>query len=704
MRRLMPLATGATLLIPTLLLAQGSSTRTPARAPQPDPKTPPAPLALAPAQFPPFQEATLPNGLRLLVVENRKQPVISISLSFAAGAVREPATRRGLAGMMAGLLSKGAGTRSADDFAAAIEGVGGGFSASAGDDFLGLYVNTLSRDAELAFSLLADATMRPTFPASEVELLRTQTLSNIQLSKSQPAAIAGRLYQRAIYGAHPYGADADEASVKAITREDIVAFHKAQLRPQGALLVVAGAMNLATAKALATKVFAGWSGAPAAAPALPAVPSRSTNELILVHRPGSVQSNVIIGNTTWLPNDPRSYAATVINAVLGGGSEGRFFRILREEKGWTYGSYSGLTRKRGLGNFQATGEFRTEVTDSAVKVMLAQIRELRTQPVPMDEFTKRKGSLTGRFPLTVETAEQVAGQVATARLYGLPTDYVATYRQKLSAVTPASAQAAAAAAFQPDKGVILVVGDAAKLYDKLQGIATTLRLVDVDGKPLTPADLKPKASTLSLNFASLVPMADSFVVKLQGNPFGYQTARLEADGDGWRYTEKTVLGPVINQTSVVTFSATGVMRTSKQNGTVQGQEALIDVTYANGKATGKSKTPSQQGPVEITVNSEVPAGALDDNVVPAFMPIMPFAANAKIPFTVFQSGKGSAKNSGITVLGEEEVTVPAGTFKTYKATIDGAEQPTFFYVTVAAPHRLVKIALQGAPIEIVLAK
>ena len=261
MRRLIQKSTGTlapacvaiTLLSATLpvatLVAQGA------------PKTPPAPLALAPAQFPPFQEATLANGLRLLVVENRKQPVISLSLSFAAGAVQESANRRGLASMMAGLLSKGAGTRSADQFSAAIEGVGGGFSASAGDDFLGMYVNTLSRDAELAFGLLADAALRPTFPASEVELLRTQTLSGIQLAKSQPAAIAGRLYKQAIYGAHPYGAEADEASVKAITRDDIVAFHKGQLRPQGALLVVAGAMDLATAKALATKAFAGWSGA-----------------------------------------------------------------------------------------------------------------------------------------------------------------------------------------------------------------------------------------------------------------------------------------------------------------------------------------------------------------------------------------------------------------------------------------------------------
>lgn len=686
------LAGGALLAAAAPLAAQGF------------PKTPPAPMPLAPAQFPPFQEAVLPNGMRLLVVENRKQPVIAVSLSFQAGAVTEPAGKVGLAAMVAGLLNKGAGARNAEQFAAAIEGVGGGFAASAGADFLQLYVNTLSRNAALAFGLLADAAVRPAFPEQELALLRTQTLSGLQLEKSQPAAIAGRAFSQALYGAHPYGRSASEGSVKGITRADIVAFHKARLRPQGALLVVAGDLSLAQARALATTAFAGWTGAPAAAPALPAPPARTRGELILVHRPGSVQSNVLIGNTTWGPADPRRYAATVANEALGGGSEGRFFRILREEKGWTYGSYSELDTRRGPGSFTASGEFRTEVTDSAVTVMLQQIRALRDSVLPAEEFADRKGSLTGRFPLQVETAEQVANRVASARLLGLPADYVQTYRQKLAAVTAAQARTAAGAAFRPDQGVIVVVGDGQKLWDKLKGMAPTARLVDVDGKPLDPADLAPKASTLALPWETLVARTDSFQVRLQGNPFGYQLSRLEKGADGWTLTEQTVLGPIVNQKTVVAFGGDGAMRSVKQEGTMQGQAMATDVAYAGGRATGKAKTPGAQGPTEVTVNADVPAGAIDDNLLQALLPLMPLAPGAKIPVTVFQSGKGSAAAWTVRVEGEESVTVPAGTFQAFKVAVDGSEQPVTLYVSTAAPRRVVKIAFNGAPIEIVLVK
>jgi len=354
------------------------------------PTTPPAPMPLKPAQFPPFQEAVLPNGVRLLVVENRKQPIIAVSLSFDAGSIRDPKTKVGLASMTASLLNKGAGARDADQFSAAIEGVGGSFAAGAGDDFLQLYVHTLSRDAALAFELLADATIRPTFAAKEVELLRTQRLSSLQLQRSQPASIASRLFDKAVYGDHPYGRSDDEASVKAITRDDIVGFHKAWLRPQGALLVVAGDMSLDEAKTMATKAFAGWTGAPVAALPSAPLPTRTGSELILVHRPGSVQSNVIIGNATWTPADPRGYAATVINEVLGGGSEGRLFRILREQKGWTYGAYSSVSRRRGIGNFSATAEVRNAVADSALRELLAQMRRVGTEPIAAAEFDRER--------------------------------------------------------------------------------------------------------------------------------------------------------------------------------------------------------------------------------------------------------------------------------------------------------------------------
>ncbi|MFM8779952.1 MAG: M16 family metallopeptidase, partial [Gemmatimonadota bacterium] len=197
------------------------------------PTRPPAPMPLTPAQFPPFAEATLPNGLRLLVVPSTKQPVLSVTLALPAGNTYDPAGRSGLAELMAGLLTKGAGTRSADEISAAIEGVGGSIGASAGADFLTVSSTVLVNDRELAFDLLADVVLRPTFLATEVDLLRKQTLSGLALQKSQPGAIASRAFARGLYGEHSYGRSADEGSVGAITREEIVAFHAQRMRPAG---------------------------------------------------------------------------------------------------------------------------------------------------------------------------------------------------------------------------------------------------------------------------------------------------------------------------------------------------------------------------------------------------------------------------------------------------------------------------------------
>ena len=493
------------------LLAIAALVAVPAALAAQFPSRPPAPTAIKPAVFPPFQEATLPNGMRLLVVHSRKQPVVAVSLSFAAGSFYEPAGKAGLADMMATLLTKGAGTRSADEVSAAIEGVGGSISASANADFLGLRADVLANDAKLAFELVADAAIRPTFPEKEIELLRTQTLSALTLDLSSPASLAERAFARGLFGDHPYGRRADPASIKSITRDDIVAFHAARVRPAGALLVVAGDLSLAEATRLATNAFGSWRGAAPASVQAAAPPRRTAREIVLVHRAGSVQSNIVVGNLTWAPNDPRAYAATIVNRLLGGGADARLFMILREQKSWTYGAYSSLVRRRRMGFFEATAEVRTAVTDSALVELLAQLDRVGREPLPADEFERTRNALTGAFPLTIETANQVASQVASAQLLGLPADYVQTYRQKLAAVTPAQAHAAAKAVIRPDDALIVVVGDATKLRDKLAKIAP-VTVVSPEGKVLTPDDLVVKAGALDLAMDRLVPHADSFSI------------------------------------------------------------------------------------------------------------------------------------------------------------------------------------------------
>ncbi len=665
------------------------------------PTKPPAPMPVKAAQFPPFQEATLPNGLRLLVVENHKLPVISVQLAFAAGGTYDAAGKVGTADMVAALLTQGAGKRTADEFSAAIEGIGGSIGASADPDFLTVSANFLTSDAAFGMGLLADAVMRPSFADKEVELARTQTLSTLQLEQSQPAAIAARFFAKGLYGAHPYGRRPDPTSVKGISQADLKAFQAARIRPSGALLVFAGDISLAKARALASTAFAGWAGATPATVEAALPPARTATEILLVHRAGSVQSNILVGNLTWGPGDSRVYGARLANQVLGGGGDSRLFLILREQKGWTYGAYSGFTRFKGTGYFQASAEVRTDVTDSSLVELLNQVRRIGTETIDAKEFDDAKSSLVGRFPLQVETSAQVAGQVTMARLLGLPRDYVQTYRQKLAAATPASARAAAKEGIKRDAALIVVVGDGAKIYDKLKGIAP-VKIVNVDGEPMTPDDFKVKA--LDIDAKALTARTDSFAVILQGNAIGSQVGTLAKVAGGWKYTETTTIAMAgMQQSTTLTFSDALEMQEVHQTGMQGGQAAKIDVSYAGGRAKGSATTPSQTGPKTVAVDAEMPKGAIDDNAILPMIGLLKWASGAKIPVAVFQSGKGTVAQWTLSVTGEEKVKVAAGEFDAWKVEMSGGEAPITLWVS-KTNARVVKLVPAGIPIAFELVK
>ena len=663
------------------------------------PSNPPAPMPLQPAQFPPFAETVLANGMRVLVVANARQPVLSLTLAVPGGSFYDAGGKSGTAEMVAGLLTKGAGTRSAEQISATIEGVGGSLSASSGPDFMTVSAAVLSNDRRLAFELLADAALRPTFPASEIDLLRKQTLSALALAKAQPASIAGRAFAKGLYGEHPYGRSADEASVAAITRDDLAAFHTQRMRPNQALLVIAGAIDTVEARQLAEETFGAWGGVAAGAPVTRAAPQRARTEILLVHRPGSVQSNIIVGNTTWMATDTRGYAITLANQVLGGASDSRLFQILREQKGWTYGAYSSVARRKGLGTFTATAEVRTEVTDSALVELLAQLRRVGGTPLPTDEFERQKQTLVGRFPLQVETADAVAAQVANARLLGLATDYVQTYRQRLAAVTAEQAQAAARMGMRAEGALIVVVGDGAKIADRLRAIAP-VTMVDVNGRPMGTEDLVARTVSLDIDRARIAAASDSFAVLVQGQNFGYQVSSLERDGDGWVYRERSQLATVIQQTTEVRFGADLAMRAVTQSGRYQGAELKLDVRYANGRVRGEGVTPGAAGmqPVNYT-DVEVPAGTIDDNAVQGLLPYFKWAPGVTVNISVFASGKGVVGVSTYQVMGEETITIPMGTVETYRVSFTGGEAPGTFWIEKAPAHRVMKFGPVGQPVE-----
>lgn len=665
---------------------------------------PPAPLPIEDAPFPAFVEFELGNGLRVVLVPSEKQPLLSLRLSVLGGSLYDPPGKAGTSDLVAGLLTKGAGTRTAEQFAEEIERVGGSIAASAGPDVLSVNAAVLVDDRELAFALVADALLRPTFPSAELELLRTQTLSALELARAQPGEIAGRIFARAVYGEHPYGRRADDASVRAVTRADLVAFHDQRVRPAQAVLVLAGAIDSTEAHRLAEQAFGAWSGRGATPPPARPAPQRARTEIILVHRPGSVQSNILVGNTTWMPTDVRGYALTIANQMLGGSSDSRLFQDLREARGWTYGAYSSVARTRGIGTFVANAEVRTEVTDSALVEMLAHLRRMGSELPPTDEFARQQETLVGRFPLEAETAAQVAGQVANARLLGLATDYVQTYRQRLAAVTPEQVQAAARAGMRADAALVVVVGDGSVLRERLEAVAP-VTMVDIDGRVITRgavAAVESAATAVRIDPSRLRATSDSFTVLVQGQPFGFQVSALRPAGDGWEFAERSALGPVIQQQTTVRFDAQLAMRSTEQSGRFQGRDLHLSVRYVAGRASGAGVTPGAGQMQNVRYDDvPIPAGTIDDNLLVALLPFIEWRADASFRLSVFASGKGVVEPRSFRVEGEEVVTVPLGAFAAYRVTYAGGEAPGTYWIESSAPHRVLKFGPSGVPLEFV---
>ncbi|HEX2207804.1 MAG TPA: pitrilysin family protein [Longimicrobium sp.] len=452
---------------------------------------PPPPLEQRPIRFPQFAESELPNGLRLLVVENHALPIANLNLYVRSGAAADPADKLGLAQMTAAVLDKGTATRTAVEIAETVEGVGGTMNAGADQDNITVSVGVLSDQLPLAFELLSDVVLRPSFPQEEIETSRAQQLAALRAALGNPGTLASRMFDRQVFGAsHPYGRRSTPQTVAALTRDDLVAFHREHFVPSNALLVVSGDVTPAQAREMAMRWLGEWQGGAAPRDAYPAPPARERAEIYFVHRPNSVQSSLYVGNAGLAPDDPDYYAVQVLNMVLGLSGDSRLEEILRGQHGWTYGARSRFSRLLGGGAFSASSDVRSAVTDSALSELMVQLRRIRDEPVPQAELDRAKSFLVASFPATMETPAQAAGLLATTRLLGLPPEHLTQYAQRVGAVTSADVQRVAREYLHPDRAVLVVVGDAAQVLEKIRSIAP-VSVFDVEGRPLDPATLQP---------------------------------------------------------------------------------------------------------------------------------------------------------------------------------------------------------------------
>lgn len=444
------------------------------RTKKPEPGPAPA------ASFPDYAERTLANGLKVFVIEDDRKPTVTFRLMLKTGEIHDGA-KSGLSSFVASLLNRGTTARDAAAFAQESDFIGVRVEAAAGEDALSVSAGGLTKYTDKILDLLTDAVLHPIFPDEQLEKVRRQALSKLAADKQEPEQLAGKLSGKIVFGEHPYGAYVTPETVKAITRDDLVAFHKTWFAPGNATLAVVGDVKAAAILAVIEKAFAAWEKRDVPVMKMSAPPVMKGVTIHLVDRPGSVQSNILVCQPGPARSIPELPELNVLNATLGGGFSGRLFQNLREKHGWTYGAYSAFGMQKHGGSFQASAETRNEVTAPAIREILAEMKRLRDEPVPDAELELQRQYNTGNYLLSLENAGRTASRVQDIDLYGLPKDFYKSYARRMASVKPDQIQALAKQHLSIDNLAIIVVGEAAQIRAELEKIGTVFTY-DVDLK------------------------------------------------------------------------------------------------------------------------------------------------------------------------------------------------------------------------------
>ncbi|CAN5274330.1 pitrilysin family protein [soil metagenome] len=457
------------------------------RAKVPDPTAAVAPVT------PPVAEARLDNGMRILVVNRPGLPLVSARLGFDAGSADDGAGKAGLAAMTAGLLTQGTATRTAPEIASQIEGLGASVGATAGSDFTNVYANAPANVFPQAVALMADLVRNPTFAPEELERQRTQTLDGLKVTLSTPGPVASQAAGRVIYGDAPYGAPGGGtlASIAALTRDDVAAFHAARYRPSDATLVFTGDITPAAARALAQSAFGDWKDLASAAPARRAeagtpLPTR----IVVIDQPGAGQAAVVAAIRGVPRTDAAYFPLTLGNTLLGGSFTSRLNQEIRIKRGLSYGTRSSLGLRREDGLFSASAQTKNESAAEVADLILAEITRLGATQPSDSELTTRRAILTGAFGDSLETVDGLGALVANLALYDLPMSELADYVGKVDAVDGPAVQAAFARELPVANASLVIVGDASKFLDALKVNHPNVEVIPLSSLNLDAAALK----------------------------------------------------------------------------------------------------------------------------------------------------------------------------------------------------------------------
>ncbi len=432
--------------------------------------TTPAAKAPSAVKLPTVTRFTLKNGLKVLVIENHELPVVSMQLAIKAGRQDETRGKTGVAQFTAAMLTSGTRKRSRAKIADQIDFVGGTLVGQSRYEASLVSCSTLSQHTSTCLKLLPDVILRPTFPKKEIETVREQMQTVVKQRKDNAGSLAAAHFQNALWGDdNVRGWPLSAASISAIKRKDLVAWHKRWYKPNNALLAVAGDVDAKKLEKQLNRAFRGWRRGK--------LPKRKTYKepelrgvtVRLVDKPSQTQAHIRIGHLGIAHRDADFYATLVFNYTLGGGGfSSRLMKVVRSEGGKTYGARSGYERNLTRGSFIASTFTRTKETFPTIKLMLQEIGKMAKSGPTQAEVSDAITNIAGRYSTQFESAASIAGALLSAELHGFDDDYVRSFALNIAKVTPAEAQKAAAKHLDPRNFVIVVVGDAKELEPQLK--------------------------------------------------------------------------------------------------------------------------------------------------------------------------------------------------------------------------------------------
>jgi len=454
----------------------------------------PPPVETFPAlAFPDLQRFTLENGMPVVIASRPGVPLARVSALFDAGYAADQGRKPGTASFTVSLLDEGTQRLDALAIASRAESLGADLAAGSSLDTSFGAVSALTENLDASIGLLADVLRNPAFPDAEIERVRKEWLASIAREKTSPDALASRLLPPLIYGdGHPYAipftGSGTEASIAALTRDDLIAFHRDWIRPDNATLIVVGDTTPAQVLPMLEKHFGGWQAPASAKPAktLPAAAAPAAPRVFLVDKPGAIQSNILVGLAAPSTAAPNTLEMDTMNAVLAGTFTSRVNMNLREDKHWSYGARASLADARGQRPWLLSAPVQTDRTVESIREILREVTEyIGTRPATTEEITKIRNrdvrALSGRY----ETNAAVAGAIGEMITFGRPDDYVRTLKDRIEAQTDDGVRAAAREALAPERLTWVVVGDLAKIEQPIRDLKLgTVQVLDADGNPV----------------------------------------------------------------------------------------------------------------------------------------------------------------------------------------------------------------------------